>query len=468
MTSPPLAAAEILAEFTTSLRLDAVPADVVEKAKLHFLDTLGCGLAAEALGVATQPGVAMTAIYGDGPATVLGSARGLPAPAAACANGSVCHALEFDDTHTAAITNVAAIVVPAALAAGEAAGASGAEVLTAIIAGSEIVPRLGLAAAPSFLDAGFHPAAICGVFGATAAAARIQSLDAATTLHALAITGSLASGIYEHFSDGSSTKVLHAGWAAQSGILAAHFAAAGLDGPRTVLEGRWGVFHSHFKLPGEAVLAQLEDFGERWESRRTAIRPYPVCYMSQSPLDALRGAIGGRVFAPDEIRAVRVSIPASGVPLVLDPPEEKRVPRSGVEARFSLPYGLAAMLVRGAVDVGTFTVEAIADPDVLAVAARVTHVPRDFPTFPAEYPGVVEIETTAGETLTAAVPYPRGAPQSPMPAAEIREKFRANARRAGLEDDRIGAIEAAIAGLDELDDLAGLSHPLRAARKALI
>lgn len=457
------AAAERLAEFGVGLDLADIPAHVVDAAKLHFLDTLGCGLAAHALDAATAPRRALLDVYGEGPATVLGMRRTLPAPAAACANGALCHALDFDDTHSAAIANVGAVVAPAALAAGEARGASGADLVVALVAGSEAVTRLGLAAAPSFLVSGFHPTAVCGVFGAALAAARIMRLDVSTAVNALAVAGSTAAGVYETLTDGSTTKTVHAGWAAQSGILAALFAAAGADGPATVLEGRYGVFHSHFRLPPESVRSQLDDLGERWETAQVAIRPYPACFMSQSSLDAVRDAVDGRTFAPGQIREIRVSIPDAAVPIVFEPRDAKLAPRNGYDAKFSLPFALAAMLVHGRVDLRTFSDDALRDPEVLDLARRVVHVRRDFPSFPAAYPAAVVVETVDGARLSAEVEYHRGGPDNPMTVAEVRRKFRDNACLA-LGERTALALEENLGALEELPDLTAISGLLRDTR----
>ena len=457
-----MTAAERLAGFATDLRFDEIPTDVVDKAKQHLLDTLGCGLAAHALGVATAPRDALLGVYGDGPATVIGSMHGLPAPAAACANGALFHALEFDDTHPAAIVNVGAFVTPAALALGETTGASGHELLTALVIGSETVVRLGLAAAPSFLSSGFHPAAVCGVFGATLAAARLLSLDSRSTAHALGIAGSTASGLYESLVDGSTTKSIHAGWAAQSGILAALFAQAGADGPTTVFEGRFGVFRSHFGMPGDVLAERLSQIGSEWETRGVAIRPYPVCYMSQSPLDAVGDLIRRGDFDWRDIHEIRVSLPQAGVPIVLEPREAKLAPRSPYDARFSLPFVVAAMLVRGQVDLDTFSNDALGDADVLDLARKVVHAPRDFPTFPAVYPAAVEIAFDNGELLTADVPSQRGSRESPMLIEDVAEKFRANASRA-LARSAVDALEEIVGTIETARDL----QPLRASLRSL-
>lgn len=443
-------------------RLAELPQRLVDLAQLRVLDTLGCGLAAHATGNATAPRAALLASHGDGPATVLGAQQRLPAPAASCANGTLCHALDYDDTHAAAIVNVGAIVVPAALAVAESSGASGAELLTAVIVGSEVAVRLGLAAAPSFLESGFHPAAVCGVFGAAAAAARVLGLDERVTRDALAVAGSFAAGTYEPLRAGATTKTLHAGWAAQSGVMAALFAAAGQDGPATVLDGPHGVFPAHFRLPPSALHAGLDELGGRWDSQRISIRPYPICYLAQSSLDAVREAVGDRKFIAAEVREVRASVPAAGLPIVFEPRVDKLAPRSPYEARFSLPYCVGAMLVRGRVGLDAFTDDAIRDPAVLEMAAQVVHEPRDFPSFPASYPAEVTVETTAGELLSARIEHERGGPDNPMSDDQVYEKFRDNVGLA-LTGDEAQALEDAVGTLVEQPDVTSLSAALRRA-----
>src|SRR5512140_3323779 len=169
-------AAERFAAFSTSLTIDRIPGEVVQSAKLHILDTLGCGLAAHALDTAPAAREAMTEASSSGPATAIGVPHGLPGADAALVNGVTCHALDYDDTHTGAIAHVSVAVVPAALAAAQSEGASGIDLLAAVLVGNEIVARLGMAVGSAFHARGFHPTSVCGVFGATAAACRLQSL----------------------------------------------------------------------------------------------------------------------------------------------------------------------------------------------------------------------------------------------------------------------------------------------------
>jgi 2-methylcitrate dehydratase PrpD len=449
-------AAERLASFTSSLRSDDIPAEVAEAAKLHVLDALGCGLAAHALEVAPGPREAMLEPGVTGPATVIGAEGGLPAADAALANGATCHALDFDDTHTGSIAHVSVVVVPAALAAAQADGASGADALAAIVAGNEVVTRLGMAAGDAFHARGFHPTAVCGVFGATAAAARIRGLDAATTVQALGIAGSLASGILEYLSDGSSTKRLHAGFAAHAGVLAARLAAHGATGPNTVFEGRFGLYNAFIGRDDIDIDGQLGDLGERWETPRIAFKPYPACHYIHASLDATIEAAAGEPLDPDEIEEIVALSTEAGVRLVLEPLEAKHRPRSEYDAKFSLPYSIASLILRGHVDVSTYVGDAISEQRVLDLARRVRYEVVDYATFPQALPGGVRIRLRDGRVLEAELPYQRGGPENPMADDEVRDKYRTNAGLA-LGGADVTALEQAIMGLEGLGDLDALA-----------
>jgi len=198
-------AANTIADWALGLSHDDIPGEVVEHAKLHFLDTLGCGLAASALGVAGEGRTAMSELGGQGTASVIGLEGGLPAVNAAFANAMLCHGLDFDDTHAESVAHVSTVVVPAVLAAAEQFGASGADALAAIVVANEVVCRIGMAAPGAFHARGFHPTAVCGIFGAVAGIARLAGLDEATTTSALGIAGSFAGGLFVYLADGTPT-----------------------------------------------------------------------------------------------------------------------------------------------------------------------------------------------------------------------------------------------------------------------
>jgi 2-methylcitrate dehydratase PrpD len=452
----PRAAAQELAAWTSALDVGDVPAEVRAAAREHILDTLGCGIAALGVGEATA-GLAVAAEAGAGPATAIGRAEGVPAPAAALANGMLCHGLDFDDTHEASIAHVATVVVPAALAVAEATGATGAQTLAAIIAGTETVIRVGMAAPEGMHRRGFHPTGVCGVFGATVVACRLRRLDADTTTRALGLAGSMASGIFEYLADGSPTKPFHAGWAAQAGVQAAALAAAGARGPATVLEGRFGVLATHVDVPHD-MPAQIADLGERWESPLVAIKPYPACHWIHAAVDAAAEAAAG--LAPDAIERITVRIPEVGVPIVLEPLASKRTPRTAYDAKFSLPWCVAARLVHGRLDVRSFLGE-IADPAVLALAARVEHEPWEGP-FGSVFAGAASVDAVDGTSRTVINEAPRGAPERPMSPEDLLAKFTANATL-GLPAPATARLAAAVEAIEDAPDVRAITAELRCA-----
>src|ERR671924_309514 len=198
------------------------------------------------------------------------------------------HLLDFDDTHSDSVSHVSVVVCPSALGSGEAAGASGREVLTAIVAGNEVVTRVGMAASGAFHQRGFHPTAIGGIFGGTIAASRLAGYDAAQTVSALGIAGSFAGGLFAYLEDGTATKPMHPAWAAHGALLASRLAALGAEGPPSVIEGRFGLYHAFVGAqPGEVDIdSQLADLGRRWETTRIAYKPYPACHFIHGSLGA--------------------------------------------------------------------------------------------------------------------------------------------------------------------------------------
>jgi 2-methylcitrate dehydratase PrpD len=454
-------AAETIASWATSLSLDDIPPEVLEHAKLHALDVLGCGLAADAEGVAGEGRAAMAELAGEPQATVIGSSARLPAANAVFANAMLCHGLDFDDTHSDSVSHVSAVVVPAALAAGEAVGACGREVLAAIVAGNEVTCRVGMAAPGAFHKRGFHPTAICGVFGGVATVSLLLGADTDATTRALGIAGSFAGGLFAYLADGTPTKPMHPAWAAHGAYVASRLAAHGAIGPRSVLEGKFGLYHAVLDAgPGEIDIAgQVADLGTRWETPRIAYKAYPVCHFMHGSLGAAGEALAGRTLAPAEIDEVLVRVPAAGVSLVLEPAPQKIAPRSEYEGKFSLQYSVASMLVRGHCSVADFTDQAIADPAVLDVAAKVRYETREYDTYPQAFPGATRIRLVDGTTFEVDVPHQKGAPENPLSPDEVRAKFRENAALL-LPEPALEALEEAILTLERRDDLSAALAPL--------
>lgn len=438
-------AAERLAEWSSELSLDDIPAEVIEATKLHLLDAVGTGLAGLALGEMDSVRGLAEELGGRPESTALGLPERVPAAVAAFANGAVMHALDFDDTHEKALVHSSVVVCPVALACGEAHGADGEDVLAAAIAGFEISSRIGLAGAGRFHVRGFHPTSVCGVFAAAAVAAKLRGLSAEETRNALGIAGSQSSGLLEFLADGSQTKPIHPGWASLAGIVAAGLAARGATGPASVLEGRFGLLATHLDEFDEAVLT--DGLGERWETLSIAFKLYPACHCTHTCLDSIAALVAEEGLAAGDVEEIVCRVPSDvAVKLVLEPAERKRRPATTYDAKFSMPYCLSSLLVRGSLDVQSFTAEAVGEEEVLRLADRVSYEVRPFPGG-NDLSGGVWVRTREGATLERSVLHPRGALENPMSAADVRGKFLANASLALPEE---GA-ERLLAAFDRLE-----------------
>jgi 2-methylcitrate dehydratase PrpD len=434
-----------LARWALGLRLDDIPAPVRAAARRHILDALGCGLGARRFGEAGPVLRVAERLGGPAEATVIGGAR-TGAATAALANGALMHALDFDDTHAGSLVHATVAVLPAALAASEEAGTSGADLLVAVVAGIEAATRLGAAVPHGFHAHGFHATSVCGTFASALACARLQGSGEDAAVNALGIAGSFASGSLEFLADGSSTKQLHPGWAAHAGLVAARLAAAGATGPQTILEGESGLYRSFLGRTVEA--AQLVDgLGSRWETGRITIKPYPACQLSHASLDAAR-SLG--VEARD-VAGLHFRLPEEAAAIVCRPEAAKLHPRSPYEAKFSLQWCAAALLIDGALGTESFAPGRIERPDVLALAARVGYEAYDPGRPAASAGGEVTATLRDGGTRRAEVAASRGGPENPLGEAEVLEKFRLNA---GPGHD---ALVEAVLGLEALPSAARLS-----------
>jgi 2-methylcitrate dehydratase PrpD len=315
-----------------------------------------------------------------------------------------------------------------------------------VIAGNEIVTRIGMATPGAFHARGFHPTAICGIFGATAAAARLHGLSVADTASALGIAGSMASGLFAYLDDATATKPIHPAWAAHGALIAARLASLGAEGPPGVLEGRFGLFHAFVDTRID-LEPQLADLGERWETPRIAFKPFPACHFIHGSLGATQSL--GEV-DPDAVEDILVTVPEAGVSLVLEPAASKVAPRTDYEGKFSLQYSTAAMLVHNRVGLDTYTPEALADDRVLDLARKVRYETKEYASYPAAFPGGVRIAFRDGQILEADFPYQLGAPENPMAAEQVRVKFRENA---GLVGGSYDGLEVAVLDLENRDDL---------------
>ncbi|GAA4698748.1 MmgE/PrpD family protein [Pseudonocardia yuanmonensis] len=408
-------------EFAARAELSDVPAEVVERARHLILDAVGLAFASTAYGF---PAVALEALsaFGGGTHPVLGMPDRLSPRDAAVLNGVLIHGMDFDDTHIPAVTHVSAAALPAAISAAVSRGATTEDLLLAYILGVEVSARVGIGGAGGFHDVGFHPTAVAGAFGASVAAGRIAGLDADGLAAAQGVVGSMSAGLLEFLADGAWTKRLHPGWAAMSGLTAASFAKAGWSGPPAVYEGRFGLYNTHLAGRETRPGAVGDRLGETWELVRTAVKPYPICHFIHAFADAvltLRPEIGDTAIT--EIRCAIHPVPAK---VVCEPAEAKWAPRDEYDAKFSLPFVVAASLTRGRFTLAELEDDALGDAAVLDLAQKVRVSDDPDSAFPAAYSGAVEIELADGRVLRHREQVNRGHDERPLTNAEVVAKFR--------------------------------------------
>jgi 2-methylcitrate dehydratase PrpD len=449
---PKIAVAETLAQRIAALDASKLPPAVRRKCEELLIDVVG--LAATARNEDYVQSV-LAACDDDGPCTAIGHARTLSAVAAALVNGTAIHGEDFDDTFEGGPVHAGAVIVPAVLAACERHQRDGKAALLGIAVGVECMCRLSLVAPTLTHKAGFHPTAVFGTIGAAAGVGAALGLSARQLVDALGNAGSMAGGIIEYLAEGASTKRLHAGWAAQAGIRAARLGSAGFSGPRTVFEGTHGFFYAFAHTTAGDFAAVTDGFGTQWVTETLAFKPYPCGTMTHPYIDCAR-RLGHRLRAADVVEMV-CDVGEGTVHRLWEPLASKQRPANGYAGKFSTPYCIAAGFIRGNVALSDFSDEAVRDPAVLALAAKVRYRIDPQNPYPKNFTGHIRASLRDGSVVEERQPHMRGGAQEPLSRADIEEKFLLNARHGGWTEQRAAAALKAIAGLfDGAVELAGL------------
>lgn len=450
-----------LAAFAERLRFEDIPAEVVERAKLHVLDCLGIGLASSGYEFGQRTINALVGLAGEGPYPVLGTAIGLPLRDAILANGTLIHGLDFDDTHSGGVIHASASSVPVLLGVGQREKAGGREALAAYLVGVEAASRIGKAANNGFHQRGFHPTGLVGIFGATLAAGRLSGMNAAQIAHAQGIALSMAAGSLEFLEDGAWTKRMHPGWAASSAVTACALAHGGFQGPQRAFEGRFGLFNAYLGAQHAADLATCTaGLGETWEMLNVAMKPYPACHFNHAFADAALELRRGHAFAPEDVESITARIAAGQVAVVCEPQVAKQRPQNAYEAQFSVHYTIAAALVRGKFTLAELEDDALGDPRIHALMAKTGYEIDPQSAFPRYYSGEVVVRLRDGRELRHREAQNRGSDARPLSAAEIVAKFLGNAERV-MGAARAECVADAVLGLDRANSLQGLLDSVR-------
>lgn len=411
-----------LAAFTAGLKYAHLSPVTRTMAKQCILDWLGCCLR----GSIEQPGVIMRRVVaaqgGRGEATVFGDKPfRTTALNAALANGAFSHALDMDDLHNASIIHLGTVVVPAALAVAEQTGASGADLITAVVAGYEVGARVGEAVNPESYFY-WHTTGTAGTFGAAAAAASLLGLDADRTAHCLGSAGTQAAGLWEFLREGAMSKTLHAGKAAMNGILAAVLAGEGFTGATAILEGEKGFCRAMSPVPRLERLTAGLDGGFKIDEN--SFKPYAACKHCHPAINAAQLLLRAPGFDPTGIRAITVRTNSVADNLVNNP-----APQNAYGSKFSLQYCVAAAFRYGRVGVEEFAADKAADGELRRLMGCVSIVvdpelEKQYKRQPDRWSTLVLVKTADGRKFEQFVEYPKGDPQNPVSYAESEDKFR--------------------------------------------
>jgi 2-methylcitrate dehydratase PrpD len=428
--------AQQLGRVAFQITQDGLSQDLRREASRRILDVIGNSIAATNQPATQVVNNIVKAWAGPADSFAIGAAK-LPASAAALLNGTLAHAMDFDDTHLPSVLHPSASVVPAALAVGSKLGSKPTDVLDAITFGIEVTCRLGMAGFDRklgnsvFFERGFHATSICGTLGSAVAAAMLMKLSADEITSAIGISASMGAGLLEANRTGGTVKRMHCGWAAHGGVVAAELAKGGLTGPPTVIEGRFGFMQAYC---GDQVnLDEITDgLGTSWVLPDLFFKPYPCNHFTHTGIDAAR-ALKAKGVTPDQIASIDLGVPSPVLRTIAEPRESKIKPESGYHAAFSGPFTVAAAFYREnglGLFHEDFEDESAHDLQILALAAKVNVNASDEcdAIFPFQFPAVLTAHLKDGSSMTEKVLVNRGGPQNPLTDDELALKFESNVR----------------------------------------
>lgn len=414
-----------LCEYCVDLEYEQLPRSVRDLTDRFILDVLGIAVrAGEKDSSRTVKRGADEVLTGEPECLVWATSERESATYAAFVNATCIHTLELDDTHREAVVHPGASIIPTAFAVGEREGASGQDLVTAIVAGYEIVCRLGIALKNHrvHLERGFHGTATCGIFGAAVAGGLLAGLESDGLENVLGIVLSQASGSLQYKENGAWTKRIHPGLAARDAILAISLAKQGFRGAAEPLTGKHGFLEMYGVEPEPTVL--LDRLGEDYEIQKTGIKPYACCRYNHPAIDVTLEAIEEHDIEPSEITSITLSTFESAYEL--SRPEERKIrPQNVVDAQFSPQYAVAVAASDRQALASQYTQDRVTDPALHSLMDRITIQEDESMTarYPEVWPAKARIETDRG-TVTAERDGPRGEPETRLSKSEMISRFR--------------------------------------------
>ena len=454
-----------LAKFSSALRFEDLPAEVVAKARICTLDTLGCCFFGASLASVRKLAEMVAGENCGSQASAFGFPLRTSASHAALINATSAHAFQLDEIHIEATLHPGSLAVPVALAVAEAnGGAAGRELVTAMVAGYEVGLRVGLTAKGGMFARGFHNQGTTGVFVAAATAARLLQLDATQTRHALGLAGSQAAGLMA-VQEGAMAKGFHSGRAAQSGVYAAKLAQLGYTGIPDVLEAGYGGFLSSLvgECPQEALTA---DLGTRWEILKVGFKPAPASNGSIVAMAALDEIMRKHALAAHDIESVTAHVSTNTLHHCgweYDPAKIQGV----LAAQMNLRYGMAVMALERKATAAQFTEQKMRDPVILDFVRRVNvELEPKFDGSGGKYRVACRAVVVCKDKSwhEAEILYRKGSHEDPMSGLEINEKFIDLAGRS-ISPATADRIANAVAKLEALDNTNALTDLLITPKK---
>ncbi len=436
-----------LAAFAVGTASRPLPEDVLRTCRLLLLDVTGLCMAARHTDYVRA---ALASVAGSGQCTLIGHSQSASPYDAALVNGTAAHGEDFDDTFEGGPVHAGAVIVPAVLAIAEERGLPGGAALKAIAVGVEVMCRMSLVAPQATHRAGFHPTAVMGAPAAAAAVATALRLPADQVVRALGISASLSSGIIEYLADGSSTKRLHAGAAAQAGIRAALLAAGGFTGPATVFEGTHGFYKAFAPSLAPDFRPLVDDLGTRWVTPTVAFKPYACGTMTQPFVDCaieVARELARRGLGTDAIDTLLCKVGQGTVHRLWEPLALKQAPPNGYAGKFSTPYCVAVGLALGRAGLEQFTDEQVRDPDLRSLASRIRYEVDPADEYPRNYTGHVCATLKDGTRIEVRKGHLRGGAREPLSEGEITQKFADNVRFGGGTPTDSAALLATLAAI---------------------
>ncbi len=410
--------AQYLGEFAAQLQFKQLPPAALALAKLGLSDCIAVMVAGSREPAVETLRQTLATLGGPAESTLYFGPERMPAPAAAWINSAAGHVLDYDDV---AFGHPSVVIVPAILAEGEALGASGAAIATAYIAGYETWMELIARERDNYQMKGWHPTPLIGALAATAACANLRGLRANAATSALGLAAAQASGITASY--GTMAKAMQVGKAAYTGVVSARMAAAGMLAAPDALDHERGFLRA-ISPAGNVELERAPQLGTRWHAveHGLAIKRYPMCYCAHRAIDATLEVAAKHRLAPENIESIVVTLGKIQAATL-----KNHRPATGLDAIFSVEFGVAAALIAGNVGLHEVSDEFVARPDVQKLLQRVTIATTEDsdPAWPAMARfDQVRVQLKDGATLTSEPVYRAlGDAQRPLAAADLRAKF---------------------------------------------